>query len=107
MSKVLEVNEENFDSEILKAEKAALVDFWASWCGPCRMMHPIIESLSEDFEDRAVVARCNVDENPSLAGRYGVTAIPTLIIFKGGEAVDTLIGVTPAEELKSRLEAQL
>ena len=77
MADVLEVNDDNFESEVLKNEKPALVDFWAPWCGPCRMMHPVIESLSEEYEGKAVIARCNVDDNQALAGRFNVTAIPT------------------------------
>jgi len=104
MADVLEVNEQNFESEILSADKPALIDFWAPWCGPCRMMHPIIENAAEDFEGRAVIARCNVDDNPGLAGRFGVTAIPTLITFKGGEQKDTMVGVTSPEALKQKIE---
>ena len=107
MAEVLEVNENNFEAEIKNAGKAALIDFWAPWCGPCKMMHPIIEDLAGEFEGRAVIARCNVDENPVLASQFGVTAIPTLVLFKGGEQVETLIGVTPPEELKNRLESVL
>jgi thioredoxin 1 len=107
MADVMEVDEKNFETEIAGSEKPALVDFWAPWCGPCRMMHPIIESLAGEFEGRAVVARCNVDENPSLAAKFSVTAIPTLILFKGGAQVDSMVGVSPQEVIKQRLEAQL
>jgi thioredoxin 1 len=105
MADVLEVNDDNFESEVLKNEKPALVDFWAPWCGPCRMMHPVIESLSEEYEGKAVIARCNVDDNQALAGRFNVTAIPTMILFNAGQPVETMIGVTPAEEIKKRLDA--
>jgi len=107
MAEVLEVNEQNFETEIKNSDKAALLDFWAPWCGPCKMMHPIIEDLASEFEGRAVIARCNVDENPMLASQFGVTAIPTLVLFKGGEQVVTMVGVTPPEELKNRLESIL
>lgn len=106
MADVLEVNEQNFESEIAGSEKPAIIDFWAPWCGPCRMMHPIIETLAEEYEGRAVVARCNVDDNPGLAGRFSVSAIPTLVLFKGGADVDKMIGVSPIETIKQRLDAQ-
>ena len=105
MADVLEVNEQNFETEVLQSDKPVLVDFWAPWCGPCRMMHPVIENLSEEYEGRAVIARCNVDDNPAVAGRYTVTAIPTMILFKDGEPADTMIGVTPVDELKKRIDA--
>ncbi len=107
MAEVVEITDENFEEKIAGSEGAALVDFWAPWCGPCRMMHPIIEKLAEEFEGRAIIARCNVDENPSLAARFGITAIPTLIIFKNGQSSDMLIGVTSLDSLKERIEANL
>jgi thioredoxin 1 len=104
MAEVLEVTEQNFDSEIAKAGKPALVDFWAPWCGPCRMMHPVIEGVATEVGDKAVVGRCNVDENQGLAQRFGVTAIPTMIVFKDGEQSSTMIGVTSAEDIKKKLD---
>lgn len=105
MAEVLEISEDNFEPEVLKSDKPVLVDFWAPWCGPCRMMHPVIESLAEEYDGKAVIARCNVDDNPGVAGRYSVTAIPTMILFKGGEPADTMVGVTPTDELKKRIDA--
>ncbi|MHB8894832.1 MAG: thioredoxin [Candidatus Geothermincolia bacterium] len=105
MADVLEINEQNFESEIANSDKPALVDFWAPWCGPCRMMHPVIEGLADEYAGKAIIARCNVDENQALAQKFGVTAIPTIIIFKGGEQSGSMIGVTSAEEIKKRLDA--
>lgn len=107
MAEVVDITEENFEEKIARFQGAALVDFWAPWCGPCRMMHPIIEKLAEEFEGRALIARCNVDENPSLAARFGITAIPTLVVFKNGESADMLIGVTSLDSLKERIEANM
>ncbi|PKQ28782.1 MAG: thioredoxin [Candidatus Anoxymicrobium japonicum] len=105
MVEVLEINEQNFEAEIKNADMPALVDFWAPWCGPCRMMHPVIESLAEEYAGKAVISRCNVDENQGLAQRFGVTAIPTIVIFKGGEKSDEMIGVTSTEDIKSKLNS--
>jgi thioredoxin 1 len=106
MAEVLEINDKNFETEISKSDKPALVDFWAPWCGPCRMMHPVIEGLAEELSGKAVIARCNVDENQALAQKFGVTAIPTMIIFKNGEKSETMIGVTSAEEIKKKLDSE-
>jgi thioredoxin 1 len=105
MAEVLEITDQNFETEVIKSGKPALVDFWAPWCGPCRMMHPVIEGLANEYEGKAVIARCNVDENQALAQRFGVSAIPTIIVFKGGEQSSTLIGVTSAEDIKKKLDS--
>ncbi|MBN1289229.1 MAG: thioredoxin [Actinobacteria bacterium] len=107
MAEVVEISDQTFESVIANAGKPALVDFWAPWCGPCRMMHPVLESLAESVGESAVIARCNVDDSPSLAGRFGVSAIPTMILFKDGNQVETMVGVTPEDELKKKIEANL
>lgn len=102
MAKVL--TDQNFEQEVLKADKPVLVDFWAPWCGPCQIMGPIIEELAQEMEGKAIVGKLNVDENPIAAQRYGIMSIPTLIIFKRGIIVDQIVGVQPKEILKEKLE---
>jgi thioredoxin 1 len=103
---IIIVNDANFEDAILKAELPALIDLWAPWCAPCRMIAPIVEELADEYQEKAVVGKLNVDENPSIASRYGITSIPTLIFFKGGEAVDQLVGV-PAGNAKRIIESKL
>ena len=97
---VLTVTKENFDAEALKSDIPVLVDFWAEWCGPCRMFSPIVDEFAEENEGRVKVGKVNVDEQPDLAGRYGVMSIPTAILFKNGEIADTLVGVQPKTALE-------
>lgn len=106
MGKTLELNDSNFD-EAIKGDKPVLVDFWAEWCGPCKMIGPVVEELAGDYEGKAVVAKVNVDENPLTAGRYGIRSIPTLLVFKGGEIVDKQVGAVPKSVLAQKLAAQV
>ena len=100
------LNEENFEAEVLKSDVPVLVDFWAPWCGPCKVLGPVIEELSKDFEGKPVkIAKMNVDESPETPGKYGVMSIPTLIIFKGGEPIDQMVGVQPKDKLAEKLSA--
>ncbi len=102
---VPEVNDGNFDSEVLKASSPVLVDFWAPWCGPCRQIGPVIEQLAGENAGSAKVVKLNVDEAPNSAQSYGVSSIPTLMVFKGGEVVDTFVGVQSKARLQQAIDA--
>ena len=106
MGKTIELNDSNFD-EAIKGDKPVLVDFWAEWCGPCKMIGPVVEELAGDYEGKAVVAKVNVDENPQVAGKYGIRSIPTLLVFKGGQIVDKQVGAVPKSVLAQKLAAQV
>jgi thioredoxin 1 len=103
----LDVTDADFEQEILQSPLPALVDFWAAWCGPCRMIRPIVEEIAEEYKDRAKVAKMNVDDNVSTPARYGVRGIPALLLFKNGELVDQIIGAVPKTQLVSFLEKAL
>lgn len=102
-----EVTDQSFEQEILQHEGVALVDFWAPWCGPCRIIGPIIDEMAATYEGRAKIVKLNVDENPNVPAQYGIQGIPTLLLFKNGELVDSLVGVQSKETLTQRLEAIL
>lgn len=101
------VNEQNFATDVLGSDKPVLVDFWAEWCGPCRMIAPALEELSEELGDRVTIAKLNVDENQDIAGRYGVRGIPTMLLFKGGQPVAQKVGAAPRGQIQQWLEASL
>lgn len=103
----LEFTDANFDETVLQSDKPVLVDFWAEWCGPCRMVGPIVEEVANDFGDRAVVGKLNVDNNPNVAMKYGVRSIPTILFIKNGEVVDRQVGAVPKAVLTQKLEAQM
>jgi thioredoxin 1 len=103
----LTVTDANFNQVVLGASVPVVVDFWAAWCGPCRMVTPVVEELAWEFTGRALVARLDVDANPTTAQRYGVQSIPTLICFHNGQEVDRVVGAQPAHVLRQRLEALL
>jgi len=107
MAKPVHVTEQDFDAQVLKAQEPVLVDFWAEWCAPCRMIAPIVEDLAQEYEGKVKVAKVDVDDNSAIANRYGIMSIPTLAIFKGGEMVERLVGYMPKPELKRRLERTL
>lgn len=94
----------NFQTEVLDHEGVTFVDFWAPWCGPCRMLTPIVEELATDYEGKAQIGKLNVDDNQNSARKYGVMSIPTMIIFKDGEEVDRLVGVMPKEMIAQRID---
>lgn len=101
--KVISVNESNFQEEVLNSDIPVLVDFWALWCGPCRLIAPIVEEIAVELEGKAKVVKINTDENPNLAMKYGIRAIPTIMVFKNGKVVDTKVGVQSKEVLKALL----
>ena len=101
------VSDETFEEMVLKAPVPALVDFWAPWCGPCRMVAPIVEDLARDYDGRAMIAKINTDENVRVAGQLGIMGIPTLILFKDGQEVDRVVGYAPRKALEEKLKAHL
>jgi thioredoxin 1 len=107
MSKPTEVNEAKFDEMVLQAKIPVLVDFWAPWCGPCRMVAPIVEELANEYEGKVSFMKLNVDDSPKIANKYGVMGIPTLIIFKDGQPVSNLVGFRPKPELKKNIDTAL
>ncbi len=103
----IELTDANFDELVLKSDKPVLVDFWAEWCGPCRMVGPVVEELSKDYDGKAVVGKVDVDSNPGISTKYGIRNIPTLLIFKGGEVVDKQVGAVPKSVLAGKLNNQM
>jgi thioredoxin 1 len=103
----LELTSENFDELVLKSDKPVLVDFWAEWCGPCRIVGPIVDELANDFDGKAVVGKVNVDEHGEIAGKFMIRNIPTLLVFKNGEVVDKQVGATSKNVLAGKLEAAM
>jgi thioredoxin 1 len=97
------VTDQNFEGDVLKSDKPVLVDFWAPWCGPCRMQGPIVEEVAKDVAGKAVIGKMNVDENPETAEKYGIMSIPTIMIFKGGTVVKQFVGVQSKDTLMSEL----
>lgn len=98
------LTDDNFDSEVLQSDKPYLVDFWAEWCGPCKMIAPVLEQIAGEVDGQAKIGKVNIDENPGLTGKFGITSIPTLLIFSGGEVKDTIVGAgTSPQDIKSKL----
>jgi thioredoxin 1 len=107
MGKPTTVDDSNFDEIVLQAKTPVLVDFWAEWCGPCRMVAPVVEELAEEYEGRISFVKLDVDQNPKTASKYGIMSIPTLLLFKNGSPASNIVGFRPKAELKRSLEAVL
>ena len=103
----LEVTDSNFDEVVLQSDKLVIVDFWAEWCGPCRMVGPIVEEIGEEYKEKALVTKMDVDSNPEVPGKFGIRNIPTILFFKNGEVVDKQVGAVPKSTLVNKLEALL
>lgn len=105
--KPITITDDNFSAEVLQSDKPVLIDFWAVWCGPCKMIAPIVEELAVEYDGKIKVGKLDVDNNQQSAINYGVRSIPTLLIFKGGKVVDTIIGAVPKVHIKQKVEAAL
>ena len=103
----LEFKDATFDEDVLQSETPVLVDFWAPWCGPCRMLAPTVDAIAEEYEGKVKVGKVNTDENPQIATQHQINSIPTLMIFKGGEVVERLVGAIPKEKITEKLDAHL
>ncbi len=104
MSSPVELNDANFESEVIKSDLPVLVDFWAPWCGPCRMVGPIVEEIAKDYEGKLKVGKLNVDENSQTAGQYGIMSIPNLLFFKGGKVADQIVGAVAKQQFVEKID---
>jgi thioredoxin 1 len=107
MSGALDVVDASFEADVLNSDLPVLVDFWAPWCGPCRMVAPVVQEIAEQYEGKVKVVKMNTDENPKVASEYGIRSIPTLMVFKGGQKVDVVVGAVPKATLAGTLEKHL
>jgi thioredoxin 1 len=104
MSELVEVSDSNFENEVLKSDKLCLVDFWAEWCGPCLMVHPILEEIASEYAEKLKVRKLNVDQNSQIAAKYGIMSIPCLLFFNDGKVVDQVIGAVPKKHFVERID---
>ena len=107
MAKPVEVNDENFEAEVENADTPVVVDFWAVWCGPCRIIAPIVEELAEEYDGKVKFSKLNVDDSPAVSMKYGIRSIPTLLVFKDGKPIDQIVGAVPKREVQKRVDAAL
>lgn len=107
MAKPMIVTDANFQKEILSAALPSVIDFWAEWCGPCKMIGPVVAELADDYDGKIIVGKVDVDSNSGIAAQYGIRSIPTLLFFKGGELVDQLIGAVPKAKIKEKIDAMV
>jgi len=107
MSKPVEITDDSFESEVLQSDTPVIVDFWATWCGPCKMIAPILEELADEYGDKLKVTKLDVDSNAQTPGKYNIMSIPSLLVFKNGEVVDQIIGAVPKAQLTDRLQKVL
>jgi len=104
---LVHLTDKNFEKEVLKSDLPVVVDFWAEWCGPCRMVTPVVEELAKEYENKVKIGKVDVDESPATASRYGIMSIPTLMFFKGGQIMGQLVGAVNKSELKKKIESNL
>jgi thioredoxin 1 len=107
MAQPIHLADATFEQEVLKSDLPVLIDFWAAWCGPCRMIAPVIDELANDYEGKAKICKLDVDNNQQTAMQFGIRSIPTILIFKGGEVVDTIVGAVPKEQILNKLKSHI
>jgi thioredoxin 1 len=105
--KIVTLDEASFEAQVLKSDTPVLVDFWAPWCGPCKAIAPVLDELANEFDGKLSIAKVNIDENEAIAAEYGIRAIPTMLLFKGGKVIEQIVGMLPKATLKTKLAAQV